>query len=311
MPPRDLHGKRVLLTGASSGVGAAAAKAFAAAGADVALLARNAPGLEAMARVVREHGARALVLPVDVADRPAVEAAVARVVAEWGGIDVAVSNAASMVFGPFTQVTPEDFDRTVAVTFTGAVNVIRAVLPVLERSAGGLVVVSSVNSRAPLPTFSAYAAAKHALRGFLGTLRIELSVQRSPVTVSMLSPGAIDTPIWRNVTSATGFLPRSPPEGYKPETIAAGIVDLARRPRNEVTIGLEGKLFQVVWRVPPISTVVLKLVYRYYLSGRKPATRRPLWEPTGDGSFDGPAMGRPSLTRRLRFALPALRTPRG
>jgi NAD(P)-dependent dehydrogenase (short-subunit alcohol dehydrogenase family) len=311
MPPRDLTGKRVLLTGASSGVGAAAAKAFAEAGADVALLARNAPGLETMAEVVRQHGARAMVLPVDVTDKAGVDAAVARVVAEWGGIDVAVSNAAAMVFGPFNQVTPEDFDRTVDVTFTGAVNVIRAALPALERSRGGLVVVSSVNSRAPLPTFGAYAAAKHALRGFLGTLRIELAVQRSPVTVSMLSPGAIDTPIWRNATSATGFLPRSPPEGYKPETIAAGIVDLARRPRNEVTIGLEGKLFQFLWRVPPFSTIVLKLVYRYYMSGRKQASMRPLWEPAGDGSFDGPALGRPSLTRKLRFALPALRTPRG
>jgi hypothetical protein len=55
---------------------------------------------------------------------------------------------------------------------------------------------------------------------------------------------------------------------------------------------------------------VLGIVHRYYMSGRTPATRRPLWEPTGDGSFDGPALGRPSLTRRLRFALPALRTPR-
>ncbi len=307
---RDLAGARILLTGASSGVGAAAARAFAQAGADVALLARNAPGLERMADVVRGHGARALVLPADVADRAAVDAAVARVVAEWGGIDVAVSNAAAMVFGPFDQVAPEDFDRTVQVTFLGAVNVIRAALPALEASGGDLVVVGSVNSRAPLPTFSAYAAAKHALRGFLGTLRVELAVRGSRVRVSLLNPGAIDTPIWRNATSATGFLPRSPPEGYKPETIAAGVVDLARRPRNEVTIGLEGKLFQVLWRLPPVAPVVLALVHRYYMSGRKPAVRRPLWEPTGDGSFDGPALGRPSLTRRLRFALPALRTPK-
>jgi len=309
--PRDLTGSRVLLTGASSGVGAAAARAFAAAGADVALLARNPDGLEKVAAVVRGHGARALVLPVDVVDRPAVEAAVARVEAEWGGLDVCVSNAAAMVFGPFNQVEPEDFDRTVAVTFLGAVNVVRAALPLLERSGGNVVVVGSVNARAPLPTFSAYAAAKHALRGWIGTMRIELSVQRSPVRISMLNPGAIDTPIWRNATSATGRMPRCPPEGYTPGTIAAGVVDLARTPRNEVTIGLEGKLFQFLWRVPPFSTIVLKLVYRYYMSGREQARFRPLWEPSGDGSLDGPALGRPSLTRRLRFALPALRTPRG
>jgi NAD(P)-dependent dehydrogenase (short-subunit alcohol dehydrogenase family) len=307
----NLTGKRILLTGASSGVGAAAAQAFAQAGADVALLARNPEGLERMATVVRGHGRRALVLPVDVTDRPGVEAAVARVEAEWGGLDVCVSNAAAMVFGPFNRVTPEDFDRTIAVTFLGAVNVVRAALPLLERSGGNVVVVGSVNSRAPLPTFSAYSAAKHALRGWIGTMRIELSVQRSPVRISLLNPGAIDTPIWSNATSATGFLPRSPPEGYKPETIAAAVVDLAHRPRNEVTVGLEGKLFQFLWRVPPFSTIVLKIVYRYYMSGRKKAAFRPLWEPSGDGTFDGPPIGRPSLTRRLRFALPALRTPRG
>src|SRR5688500_18463926 len=98
---------RVLITGASSGVGAAAARAFAAAGDDVALLARSEPGLERVAEVVRGHGARALVLACDITDQAAVDAAVARVEAEWGGLDVAVSNAAAMAFGPFTEVPKE------------------------------------------------------------------------------------------------------------------------------------------------------------------------------------------------------------
>jgi NAD(P)-dependent dehydrogenase (short-subunit alcohol dehydrogenase family) len=151
---RDLTGNRVLITGASSGVGAAAAVAFAKAGADVALLARNAPGLERVAFRVRQHGRRALVLPVDLTDQPAVDAAVARVEREWGGLDVAVSNAAAMAFGPFREVSKADFDRTIAVTFLGAVDMIRAVLPALERTKGVLVITGSINGLAPLPAFA-------------------------------------------------------------------------------------------------------------------------------------------------------------
>src|SRR5687768_6316363 len=100
---------RILITGASSGVGAATARAFAAAGDDVALLARSSAGLERVAAVVRGHGARALVVPVDLTDQAAVDEAVARVEREWGGLDVAVSNAAAMAFGPFVDVPKEDF----------------------------------------------------------------------------------------------------------------------------------------------------------------------------------------------------------
>jgi NAD(P)-dependent dehydrogenase (short-subunit alcohol dehydrogenase family) len=101
-----------------------------------------------------------------------------------------------MVFGRFTEVSEADFDRTLAVTFMGAVDVIRAALPHLEASAGTIVVTGSIMAKVPLPTFCSYAAAKHALRGFVNALRIELLRTGSPVTISMLHPGAVDTPLW-------------------------------------------------------------------------------------------------------------------
>ena len=304
MTARTLTGKRVLVTGASSGVGAAAAAAFAQAGCDVALLARSAAGLEVVAARVRGHGARALVLPADVTDQAALDAAVARVEREWGGLDVAVSNAAAMAFGPFEQVPREDFDRTVQVTFLGAVNLVRAALPALERNHGVLVVTGSINALAPLPGFAAYSASKHALRAFLRSVRIELRVHRSPVRIAIVNPGAIDTPVWRAVSSATGRMPRTPPEGYSAEAIADALVAMARRPRAELTIGGEAKLFQWLWRIDPIAEVVLGLVYRWYLSGRKPATSDPLWEPHGDGRTGGPLIGRRSLWGPIRVRLP-------
>jgi NAD(P)-dependent dehydrogenase (short-subunit alcohol dehydrogenase family) len=302
--PRDLAGSRVLITGASSGVGAAAAVAFARAGADVALLARNAEGLERVAFRVRQHGRRALVVAADVADQAAVDAAVARVAAEWGGLDVAVSNAAAMAFGPFQKISKADFDRTVAVTFTGAVDFVRAVLPELERSAGTLVVTGSINGLAPLPAFSPYSASKHALRGFVRSLRVELKAQRSKVRVSLVNPGAIDTPVWRALTTATGRLPRTPPEGYTAEVIADALVAMARSPRREISVGLEGLLFSWLWRTPPVDDLVMGLVYRYYLSGRTPAVADPLNEPQGDGRTDGPLIGRRSLWAPIRTRIP-------
>ena len=304
MAQRDLGGRRVVITGASSGVGAAAAVAFARAGSDVALLARNADGLERVAFRVRQHGRRALVLPADVTDQEAVERALATVEREWGGVDVAVSNAAAMAFGPFREVAKADFDRTVAVTFLGAVNFVRAALPRLERTKGVIVVTGSINGKTPLPAFAAYSASKHALRGFVRSLRVELRAQRSPVRVALVNPGAIDTPVWRAVTSATGRYPRTPPEGYSAQAIADTLVAMARSPRAEITVGAEAKLFERLWSTRPFDDWVLGLVYRYYLSGRKTAVADPLNEPTGDGSADGPLIGRPSLWAPIRARIP-------
>jgi NAD(P)-dependent dehydrogenase (short-subunit alcohol dehydrogenase family) len=303
-------GKRVLITGASSGVGLAAARAFADAGADVALVARHAGGLETAARLVRDRGGRAVVLPCDVSDQAQVDAALERAERELGGLDAVVVNHAAPVFGPFTQVAKEDFDRCVEVTFLGAVNVVRAALPALERSHGVLVATGSLMTKVPLPTFSSYASSKHALRGFLNSLRVELRAQGSPVRVAMLHPGAIDTPFWRHASSATGRQPRLPPEGYEPSVMARGLVELARRPRAEVTVGAEGKAIELLWRwFRPGGDLLLRLVYHWYMSGRKPAPDpNALWEPRGEGWEEtGPMIGRPSLTAPLRWKLRAPR----
>ena len=129
----QLQGKRVLLTGATSGVGLAAVDHFARAGADLALVARGEAALEQAAVTARAHGVAAHAIAADLSDRAAAEAAVTAAVDALGGLDVVVSNAGAVVFGHFLEVEADDFDRTVAVTFTGAVNLLRAAL----RSCGG------------------------------------------------------------------------------------------------------------------------------------------------------------------------------
>jgi NAD(P)-dependent dehydrogenase (short-subunit alcohol dehydrogenase family) len=207
-----------------------------------------------------------------------------------------------MVFGRFPEVAPEDFDRTIAITFTGAVNVIRAALPPLARDGGGAIVATgSILARVPMPTFMSYAAAKHGLRGFLNTLRVELLADGVPVTVSMVHPGPVDTPLWERVSSATGSQPRNPPDRYAPEQVARALVACARRPRRELTIGLAGRLIEMVYAyVPALADPAIALAGRWWRRGGGLA-RRPggLWEPQGTGECSGGLHGRPSLRSAL------------
>ena len=135
------------------------------------------------------------VFAVDVSDREAVEVAVAGATEGRRPGRGRVERRA-VAFGHFLEVEPEDFDRTVEITFTGAVNVIRAALPALRSSCGTVVAVSSMMARVPLPAFSSYTAAKHALRGFLNTLQVEEREQHTGVPVAMVSPGRRDTLIY-------------------------------------------------------------------------------------------------------------------
>ena len=304
-----LHeGKRVLITGASSGIGAAAAEAFAREGAEVAVLARSRPGLEAVADRVRAEGVRAHVVVADLGERAQTEAGVAQAAAAMGGIDILVLNAAAMVFGHFWEVDADAFDRTVDITFRGAVDTTRFALPHIAAGGGGAIVATgSIVARVPLPTFSSYAASKHALRGFLDTLRLELRAARIPVKVSMVHPGAVDTPLWDHVSTRMGHLPRRPPDAYSPEEIARALVACAASGRREFTVGGEARVIELGYALArPIADVALMLGDRFYSSSRRPAPPSgALEDAVGTGSARGTSpVSRPSLWSRLRLRSP-------
>jgi NAD(P)-dependent dehydrogenase (short-subunit alcohol dehydrogenase family) len=233
-----------LITGASSGVGLEAARCFAAEGARLALLGRSE---ETLRQVISDHRLDACAIATDVTDRARVDAAVGEAVATLGGLDVVVSNAGAAVFGHVLEVHPDDFDRAVAITFTGAVNVIRAALPHLRASRGTIVATGSLNARVPLPAWSSYAAAKHALRGFLNSLAVEEREQRSGVRIAIVHPGPIDTPLFAQASSATGIQPRVAPESYAAGMVAQALVELAIRPRPEVVLGGETRLLDLMF----------------------------------------------------------------
>jgi NAD(P)-dependent dehydrogenase (short-subunit alcohol dehydrogenase family) len=263
-----MDGLRILLTGASSGVGLATTERLARAGAKLALNARGEVALEEAAERARSLGAVAHALPGDLSDREAATAVVEEAVERLGGLDAVVSNAGAVVFGHFLEVDPDDFDRTVDVTFGGAVNLIRAALPHLRETEGTLIAVSSMMARLPLPAFSSYTASKHALRGFLNTLTVEEREQGTGVRIAMINPGPLDTPIYGRATSATGRSPARLFDAYHPDEIAKAVEKALAHPRHERTVGGESKLMTALYEtVRPAGELALLLVDRWYRLG--------------------------------------------
>jgi NAD(P)-dependent dehydrogenase (short-subunit alcohol dehydrogenase family) len=310
-PTQRLQGRRVLITGASSGVGLAAAQRFAEEGARIALVARTREALE---RARSEYGFEAVLVPADLGDRDAAERAVEEAVAALGGLDVVVSNAASAVFGHVLEVHPDDFERTVQVTFMGAVNVIRAALPHLRESRGTIVATGSLMARVPLPTWSSYSASKHALRGFLNSLAIEEQEQGSGVRVAMVHPGPIDTPLFSQASSATQRQPRVAPDAYRPEVVAQALVEVTVKPRKEVVLGGETRLLDVMFGVArPLAELTLLAVDRWYRSGPDAApTPGSLWQAARRPQASGGIPARDSLLAPLQLGrrmLPSPSTP--
>jgi NAD(P)-dependent dehydrogenase (short-subunit alcohol dehydrogenase family) len=228
----------VVITGASSGVGRATARAFASLGAGLGLLARGDDALDATAKEIEGAGRRALALPADVADAGAVEAAAGRVEQELGPIDVWVNNAMTSVFAPFWEIGPDEFRRATEVTYLGVVNGTRAALGRMRpRDRGAVVCVGSALAYRGIPLQSAYCGAKHAIQGFTESVRCELLHDRSHVRVSMVQLPSLNTPQFDVVLSRLPQRPQPVPPIYQPEVAARAIVWAAAHRRREIRVG--------------------------------------------------------------------------
>jgi NAD(P)-dependent dehydrogenase (short-subunit alcohol dehydrogenase family) len=228
----------VVITGASAGVGRAAVRAFARQGADIGLIARGADGLEGARREVEAAGGRALVLPADVADHDAVEAAAERVERELGPIDVWVNNAMVSVFSPVKEMQPEEFRRVTEVTYLGVVyGTLAALRRMLPRDRGAIVQVGSALAYRGIPLQAAYCGAKHAIQGFSESLRCELLHDGSRVHVTMVQLPAMNTPQFDWVKSRLPRKAQPVPPIYAPEIAADAIVWASSHRRREMSVG--------------------------------------------------------------------------
>ncbi|MBW3633521.1 MAG: SDR family oxidoreductase [Chloroflexi bacterium] len=236
----------VVVTGASSGVGRAVVRAFAANGAGLGLIARNEEALAVAAEEVRQAGGEALVLPLDVTDADAVEAAAARVEAELGPIDVWVNNAMATVFAPVMQTTPAEFRRVTEVTYLGYVHgTLAALRHMLPRNEGTVIQIGSALAYRSIPLQGAYCAAKAAIRGFTDSLRTELIHDGSQVRLSMLQLPAVNTPQALRQRNKLPEQAQPMPPLFTPEAIAEIVVWAAEHAPREMLIGRP--TVQAIW----------------------------------------------------------------
>jgi len=228
----------VVITGASAGVGRATARAFAKRGANIGLLARGRDGLEGALRDIEMAGGKALVLPTDVANPEQVEAAAEAVEQHFGPLDIWINNAMVSVFSPIKEMTPEEFKRVTDVTYLGAVyGTLAALRRMLPRDRGVIVEVGSALAYRGIPLQAAYCGAKHAMQGFVDSLRSELLHDQSRVRVTMVQLPALNTPQFSWVKSRLPRKPQPVPPIFQPEVAADAIVWAAFHDRPELYVG--------------------------------------------------------------------------
>jgi NAD(P)-dependent dehydrogenase (short-subunit alcohol dehydrogenase family) len=232
-------GEVVVITGASAGVGRATVVEFARRGARIGLIARGRDGLEGARRDAEAAGGQGLVLPLDVSDADAVEAAAARVETTFGPIDVWVNNAMTSVFSPIKLMTAAEFKRVTEVTYLGYVyGTLAALARMLPRDRGTIVQVGSALAYRGIPLQAAYCGAKHAIQGFMDSLRTELLHDGSHVHVTMVQMPALNTPQFSWVKSRLPRKPQPVPPIYQPEVAARAIYWAAHHRRREIYVGM-------------------------------------------------------------------------
>lgn len=247
----ELRGKVVLVTGASSGIGAAAARAYSDAGAKVVLLARQAARAETLAQELARLGREAMAVPCDVRDEAQVNEAVSASVLRYGGLDVLVNNAGVGLYGRVEELTPQALQETFDTNVYGALRCTRACLPRLrERGGGQIVMVSSVLGYRALPGMGGYCATKAALNALTEALRVEL--RGEAIDVILIAPGTTATEFRQRATRLGGARGRENPLGrMSAEEVARAMVRASSRRSREVVLTAAGKAMVGLQRAWP------------------------------------------------------------
>jgi NADP-dependent 3-hydroxy acid dehydrogenase YdfG len=196
----NITGKVALVTGASSGIGAATAFKLAAAGAKVGIAARRAEKLERIESEITAKGGEALVIEMDVVDPASVEAGVEKIVGAFGSIDIVVNNAGLMPLSDVDQLKTDEWHRMVDVNIKGLLNTTAAVLPqMVKQHSGHIFNMSSIAGRKVFKGLSVYCATKHAVAAFSDGLRMEVG-QKHNIRITCIQPGAVATELYDHIT---------------------------------------------------------------------------------------------------------------
>jgi NAD(P)-dependent dehydrogenase (short-subunit alcohol dehydrogenase family) len=250
---KPISEQTIVMTGASSGIGLVTAKMAAQQGACVVLAARNANALAAAVAEIRRKGGRAIGVTADVSDPAQVDLIASAALREFSRIDTWVNNAAVSMYGRIMEISLEDMRRQMDVNYWGQVYGSLAAVRHLRNDGGALINVGSAVSDRAIPLQGPYCAAKHALKGFTDTLRMELEAEGAPISVSLVKPGSIDTPFFDKAKNYLDVEPQPAPPVYAPEIVASVILTCAREPVREIVAGGSAELIGLARLAPRIA----------------------------------------------------------
>jgi short-subunit dehydrogenase len=282
-----LKDKVVVITGASSGIGRAAANAFAEKGATIALNARRSDALEETADECRRRGADAVAFPADVADADAIDEVAREVAGRYGRLDVWVNNAGVNLFGRLDDTPPDAWHRVVETNVFGTYHGIRAALPWMrEQGNGAIINVSSVLGKVSAPFMSSYVVSKHAVRALSECVRQEL-IDAPGIHVCTVLPGPVDTPVFASGGNYMGLRVKPVKPVASAERAAAAIVSCAARPRREVLVGASTASAFLGRRIAPalVERISARQVAKEHFGTTPvPQSSGNIFEPSPDGA---------------------------
>jgi short-subunit dehydrogenase len=272
---KKLKNQTIVITGASSGIGLTTARMAAKRGARLVLAARNEEGLRHLEMEIKRKGGKAISVVADVGREEDVREIARRARETFGNFDTWVNNAGVSVYGRMLDITTEDHRRLFETNFWGVVYGSLEAARYLKQHGGTIINVGSTLSDRAVPIQGMYSASKHAVKGFTDALRMELEREGAPVSVTLIKPGAINTPYPQHAKNYMEVEPTLPPPVYAPEVVAEAILYAAETPVRDLFAGGGGKMTSAMGQYAPrLTDKVMEGGFADQQKSARPAERR-------------------------------------
>lgn len=258
---KPLSQQVMVITGASSGIGLVTAREAARRGAKLVLVSRDQAALEALATELQQHGHDAIAVAADVGVEADVQQVVTRTVEHFDQFDCWVNNAGVSMFGLLDQPTMEENRRLFDTNFWGVVHGSLVARKHLRQHGGAIITVGSMLSEVSIPLQGMYCASKHAVKGFIDSLRLESSHAGEPVSFTLIKPASIDSMLTEHARNYLPSHPDLPPPRYAPRVVADAILHAAENPTRDVYVGEPAVLgSSLAYLAPSVADVVIRNV---------------------------------------------------
>lgn len=251
---KKLNEQTIVITGASSGIGLVTARMAARRGARLVLAARSEEALRELTGEIIGAGGDAIYVVADVGREEDVRRIADTAIRHFGGFNTWVNNAGVSIYGKLLEIPLEDQRRLFDTNFWGVVHGSLAAARHLRGRGGAIINVGSTLSDRAIPIQGTYSASKHAVKGFTDALRMELEADGAPISVTLIKPGAIDTPYPHHAKNYMETEPTVPPPVYAPEVVAEAILYCAEHPERDVFAGGGGKAISMTEKYAPRLT---------------------------------------------------------